>query len=120
MNYVCLQGNATQNHPLLRGVENPKFVDFAHLPTLISRAWSVHDTLIVVNELPETATKIRGRPKNMGNGTSSLDNRMSEIEQLITERKMKRGDLAAYLEVGRVTLNDFIAAKLPHLHKKKG
>jgi hypothetical protein len=118
MNYVCLQGNAKKNHPLLRGVENPKFVDYCDLGELISTGLGVTDSLIVVNELPQTEPRQRGRPKNMPNGASSLDYRVAELTALF-ESGTKRGEIAKKMEVGRDTLNDFIAAKLPQFHRKK-
>lgn len=117
MNYVVLQGNAPKNHPLLRGVESPQFVAFDALPSLVIEL-TINDTLIVVNELTATEHRQRGRPKNVGNGASALDNRINEVVTLL-ESGMKRGKIAHTLGVGRDTLNDFIAAKLPQYHRKK-
>jgi hypothetical protein len=120
MNYVVLRGNATKSHPLLRGLtpETVQYIEFDNLPPLASGWLETKDALIIVNELVPIEQRQRGRPKYMPNGASSLDNRINEIETLLGEG-IKRGELAKLLTVGRDTLNDFIAAKLPQYHRKK-
>lgn len=118
--FVILRGNATDKHPLLRGVD---------LATVEYRSeydiedtcsdMSATDNLIICGDMPAVIEGKRGRPMFTENGESVLDSQNALIREMLHD-KVKRGDIAQSLSVSRQTLNKYIAANFPEYHRPKG
>lgn len=117
--FVILRGNATEKHPLLRGVDLDTVEYRPYLIRDVCSEMNPDDNLIICGDMPVVIEGKRGRPMFTENGESVLDESKALIHEMLHD-KIKRGDIAQNLSVSRQTLNKYIAANFPEYHRAKG